>query len=78
MHKTPKFGVRNRKVSTAGTSPFEGVWHLMNLEVQSEPCLECRSCGLLLKWLFISVYSLCPLGIITLSLSSVLSCTVNR
>lgn len=37
MHKIPKFGARNRKVSAAGTSPFEGVWHLMNLEVQSEP-----------------------------------------
>lgn len=34
-HRIPKFGVRNRKVSAAGTSPFEGVWHLMNLEVQS-------------------------------------------
>lgn len=36
-HRILKFGVRNRKVSAAGTSPFEGVWHLMNLEVQSEP-----------------------------------------
>lgn len=34
-HRIPKFGVRNRKVSVAGTAPFEGAWHLMNLEVQS-------------------------------------------